>query len=138
MAALVVASCLGRATLFVWGRSLKWWVASPWLYVIAIGAPTALPVLIVLMNHVLGAPLPTVDQLGAWPEVPVLPGDAVHGRARRGSRMDRVRGPGPAASARPVGAFTVLAILRILWHLPLMMTGQMPLVIGYSASCAFS
>lgn len=138
MAALVVTSCQGRAALFAWGRTLRRWVASPWLYAVAISAPIALQVLIVLMNHVLGAPLPTADQLSAWPEVPVtfLAMLLLVGLGEEA---------GWTAFAAPIllrrhglwGAFAVLAPLRILWHLPLMATGHMPVVIGLLGNAGF-
>lgn len=128
IAALVVTSCQGRDNLRAWGRTLRGWAASPWLYALAVGAPVVLHVFIVLVNHVLGAPLPTGTQLGAWPEVPVtfLVMLVAVGLGEEA---------GWTAFAAPVllrrfgllGAFGVLAPLRILWHLPLVLTGDMPL-----------
>ncbi len=138
MAALVVTSCQGRGALFAWGRTLRQWVATPWLYVVAIGAPIALHVLIVLVNHVFGAPLPTAGQLGAWPGVPVtfLVMLVMVGLGEEA---------GWTAFAAPIllrrhglwGAFAVLAPLRIFWHLPLMITGDMPLVVGLLGNAGF-
>ena len=130
IAALLVTSCQGRQALFAWGRSLRRWAASPWLYALALGAPALLQVAIVLVNHQLGAPLPTAAQLGSWPEVPVtfLAMLVLVGLGEEA---------GWTAFAAPVllrrfgllGAFGVLAPLRIFWHLPLMLTGDMPLVV---------
>jgi len=139
IATLVVTSCQGRAALFAWGRTLRRWVASPWLYVVAIGAPTALHVLIVLVNHGFGAPLPTADQLSAWPEVPVT-FLAMLFLVGLGEEA------GWTAFAAPIllrrhglrGAFAVLATLRIFWHLPLMIAGDMPLVVGLLGNAGFS
>lgn len=138
MAAFVVTSCQGRTALFAWGRTLRRWVASPWLYLVAVGAPIVLHVLIVAMNHVFGAPLPTADQLGAWPEVPVtfLAMLVLVGLGEEA---------GWTAFAVPVllrrhglwGAFAVLAPLRIFWHLPLMITGDMPVVLGLLGNAGF-
>jgi hypothetical protein len=138
LAALVVTSCQGRAALVAWGRTLRRWVASPWLYVVAVGAPVALHALIVLTNHLLGAPLPTVDQLGAWPEIPVtfLVMLVMVGLGEEA---------GWTAFAAPVllrryglwGAFGVLAPLRIFWHLPLMLTGDMPVLLGVLGNAGF-
>lgn len=138
MAALVVASCQGREVLFTWGRSLRRWATSPWLYVVAVGAPIALHVTIVLANHLLGAPLPTADQLSAWPEVPVtfLLMLVMVGLGEEA---------GWTAFAAPIllkrhgllGAFAVLAPMRILWHLPLMINGDMPLVLGILGNAGF-
>lgn len=138
MAALVVTSCQGREALFAWGRTLRRWVASPWLYAVAIGAPIALHVLIVVVNHGLGAPLPTADQLSAWPEIPVtfLVMLVMVGLGEEA---------GWTAFAAPIllrrygkwGAFAVLAPLRIFWHLPLMIAGDMPVVVGLLGNAGF-
>ncbi len=138
IAALVVTSCQGREALFAWGRSLRRWAASPWLYALAFVAPALLQVAIVLVNHSLGAPLPTAAQLGAWPEVPVtfLAMLVLVGLGEEA---------GWTAFAAPVllrrfgllGAFGVLAPLRIFWHLPLIVTGDMPLVVGILGNAGF-
>lgn len=138
MAALVVTSCQGNGALRAWGRSLRRWAASPWLYVVALGAPIVLHVTIVLINHLLGAPLPTATQLGTWPEVPVtfLVMLVMVGLGEEA---------GWTAFAAPIllrrhgllGAFAVLAPLRILWHLPLMIAGDMPLVVGILGNAGF-
>ncbi|MEO5983502.1 MAG: CPBP family intramembrane glutamic endopeptidase [Pedococcus sp.] len=138
MAALAVTSCQGRAELFAWGRSLRRWVASPWLYVVAVGAPIVLHVLIVLVNHWFGAPLPTADQLSAWPEIPVT---FIVMMFMVGLGEEA----GWTAFAAPIllrrhglwGAFAVLAPLRILWHVPLMITGDMPLLVGLLGNAGF-
>ena len=138
IAALVVTSCQGGGALRAWGRSLRRWAASPWLYILAVGAPIVLHVSIVLVNHLLGAPLPTDTQLGAWPEVPVtfLAMLVLVGLGEEA---------GWTAFAAPVmlrrhgllGAFAILAPLRILWHVPLMITGDMPLVVGILGNAGF-
>ena len=138
VAALLVASCQGREALFAWGRSLRSWAASPWLYALAFGAPAVLQVAIVLVNHQLGAPLPTAGQLGDWPEVPVtfLAMLVFVGLGEEA---------GWTAFAAPVllrrfgllGAFGVLASMRIIWHLPLILTGDMPLVVGILGNAGF-
>ncbi len=138
MAALAVASCQGREALFAWGRTLRRWAASPWLYLLAFGAPIVLHVLIVLVNHLFGAPLPTSAQLGSWPEVPVT-------FLMMLFMVGLGEEAGWTAFAAPIllrrhgllGAFAVLAPLRILWHLPLMITGDMPVVLGILGNAGF-
>jgi membrane protease YdiL (CAAX protease family) len=138
IAALVVTACQGRAELFAWGRRLRRWAASPWLYVLAVGAPIALHVIIVLVNHLFGAPLPTTDQLGAWSEVPV---NFLIMLVAVGLGEEA----GWTAFAAPIllrrhglwGAFAILASLRIFWHLPLMIAGDMPLVLGILGNAGF-
>lgn len=138
LAALVVTSCQGRAALRGWGRSLRSWAASPKLYLLAVGAPIVLHVSIVFVNHLLGAPLPTGAQLGAWPDVPVtfLAMLVLVGLGEEA---------GWTAFAAPIllrrfgllGAFAVLAPLRILWHMPLVITGDMPLVVAILGNAGF-
>ncbi len=138
MAALVIASCQGRAALFAWGRTLRRWTASPWLYVLAVGAPITLHVLIVLVNHLLGAPLPTTGQLSAWPEIPVT-------FLLMLFAIGLGEEAGWTAFAAPIllrryglwGAFGVLASLRTFWHLPLMISGDMPVVMGVLGNVGF-
>ena len=138
MAALVVTSCQGREALRAYGRTLRGWAASPWLYAVAVGAPIAMHLSIVLANHLLGAPLPTAVQLGAWPEVPLA---FVSFLVLVGIGEEA----GWTAFAAPVllrrfgllGAFGILAALRILWHLPLVLTGEMPLGVAVVGNAAF-
>ena len=138
IAALIVTSCQGSAERRSWGRLLKSWAASPRLYLVALGAPILIHVLIVGINHLLGAPLPTAAQLGDWPQVPVtfLVMLLMVGLGEEA---------GWTAFAAPIlmrrygllGAFGVLAPLRILWHVPLMITGDMPVVIGILGNAGF-
>lgn len=138
LAALVVTSCQGRAALYAWGRTLRRWAGAPWLYIVALGAPIALHLVIVIVNHLLGAPLPTADQLGAWPEIPVtfLVMLVMVGLGEEA---------GWTAFAAPIllrrhglwGAFAGLATLRILWHLPLMINGDMPIALGLLGNAGF-
>jgi hypothetical protein len=138
MAALVVTSCQGREALSAWGRSLRRWVASPWLYLLAVGAPVFLHVSIVLVNHLLGAPLPSAAQLGEWPEVPVT-FLAMLILVGLGEEAGWTAFAAPILLRRfgLIGAFGVLAPLRILWHVPLMITGEMPLVVGILGNAGF-
>ena len=71
VAALVVLACQGRPSLAAWWRQIRSWRAAPGWYALAILAPALVSVVNVLINHSLGAPLPTPDQLSEWPEVPV-------------------------------------------------------------------
>ena len=135
IAALIVSSVQGREALRSWGRRLRRWTASPWLYVVAFVSPILLHVLIVLVNHGFGAPLPTSSQLADWPEIFVnlLVMMVMVGLGEEG---------GWTAFAAPVllrrhgvlGAFAVLGPMRIVWHLPLLLTGEMSWVCGSSAT----
>ena len=137
-AALIVASVQGREALFAWGRRLRRWTASPWLYLVAFVSPILLHVSIVVANHGFGAPLPTSSQLANWPEIFVnlLVMMVMVGLGEEA---------GWTAFAAPVllrrhgllGAFAVLAPMRILWHLPLLLTGEMSLVVWALGNAGF-
>lgn len=138
MAALVVTYCQGRAALLDWGRTLRRWAASPWLYILAVSAPIALHVLIVLINYLFRAPVPSLEQLSAWPEIPVTFVVMLF-------MVGLGEEAGWTAFAAPIllrryglwGAFAVLAPLRILWHLPLMVSGDMPVIVGLLGNAGF-
>jgi len=130
VAALIVTSVQGREALRSWGRRLRRWSASPWLYAVAIGTPILMLVADVLANHALGAPLPTAAQLADWPQIPVtfLVMMVMVGLGEEA---------GWTAFAAPVlmrrhglfGAWAILAPMRIFWHLPLLLGGDMSLTV---------
>ena len=138
IAALIVTSVQGRDSPGRLGRRLRRWTASPWLYVVAFVSPILLHVLIVLANHGFGAPLPTSSQLSNWPEIFVnlLVMIVMVGLGEEA---------GWTAFAAPVllrrhsllGAFAVLAPMRILWHLPLLLTGEMSWVVWLLGNAGF-
>ncbi len=138
-AALVVVACQGRLELRTWGRRIRDWRASPWWYLLAVLAPLALVVLIVLVNHGLGAPLPTSGQLGEWPQVPVnfLVMLVFVGIGEEAGWM---------AFAAPIllrrhgvlVAWVLSAGIRIFWHLPMMLTGDLSWTLGLLGNAAFS
>ncbi|WP_165554215.1 type II CAAX prenyl endopeptidase Rce1 family protein [Kribbella capetownensis] len=138
-AALVVTACQGRAELRAWGRRLRNWRAAPKWYLLAILAPVVVHIVNVLVNHLLGAPLLTSAQLAGWPEV--LPSFLV---------LVVLIGVGEEAGwmafAAPIllrrhgflAAWALAAAMRILWHLPLMITGDLPWVVGIVGNAAFT
>ena len=90
------------------------------------------------MNHWLGAPLPTWAQLSHWPEIPVAfvvmlvmvgIGEEAGWTAFAAPLLLRRHGI--------LGAWLVLSAVRILWHLPLMLNGEMPWVMGIVGNAAF-
>ena len=102
-------------------------------------APIALHILIVVVNHWLGAPLPTSGQLANWWQVPpifvvllVLIGIGEEA--------------GWTAFAAPIllrrhsmlVAWALASAMRILWHLPLMLSGDLPWVLGIVGNAAFA
>ena len=138
-AALIVVSCQGRADLRSWGRSLGNWRAAPRWYLLAMLAPIAVTALIVVANHAFGAPLPTSDQLADWPQVPVtfLTMLVAVGIGEEAGWM---------AFAVPIllrrhgllFAWVLASAMRILWHLPLMIGGDLSWVLGTVGNAAFT
>ncbi|CAN5564460.1 hypothetical protein BH10ACT10_BH10ACT10_20510 [soil metagenome] len=138
LAALVVTSCQGRKELFSWGRRLRRWGAAPKWYVPALLTPFAVHFVDVVVNHWLGAALPTLAQLSHWPDVPVTfvamlllvgIGEEAGWTAFGAPLLLRRHGV--------LGAWVVLSAVRILWHLPLMLTGEMPWFMGIVGNAAF-
>ena len=139
IATLIVVSCQGRAELRSWGRSLRDWRAAPRWYLLALLAPIALTVLIVLVNNAFGAPLPTSDQLADWPQVPVtfLTMLVAVGIGEEAGWM---------AFAAPIllrrhsllFAWVLASAMRVLWHLPLMIGGDLSWVLGTVGNAGFT
>jgi membrane protease YdiL (CAAX protease family) len=139
VAALIVVPCQGRDELRVWARRLRSWRVAPRWYLLAVLAPITLHVLIVLANHGLGAPLPTSDQLGGWPQVPI---NFVVLLVLIGIGEEA----GWTAFAAPIllrrhsmlVAWALASAMRILWHLPLMISGDLSWVLGIAGNAAFT
>lgn len=138
-ATLVVVSCQGRTELRSWGRRLRSWRAAPRWYLLAVLAPVALQLLIVLANHGFGAPLPTADQLADWPQVPVTfitmlvfvgIGEEAGWTAFAALILLRRHGV--------LTAWVLASTMRILWHLPLMLGGDLSWVLGTVGNAAFT
>jgi membrane protease YdiL (CAAX protease family) len=138
VAALVVVACQGRGELRAWGRRLRSWRVAPRWYALAVAVPVVVHVTNVLVNHLAGAPLPTAAQLSHWPDVPVAfvvmlvmvgIGEEAGWTAFAAPLLLRRHGM--------LGAWAVLSCVRILWHLPLMLNGEMPWVMGIVGNAAF-
>jgi len=138
VAALVVVACQGRAEFKSYWRRLRSWRASPGWYMLAVLVPLTVNLVIVLINHGFGAPLPTTAQLSHWPELPVIflvnlvlvgIGEEAGWTAFAAPLLLRRHGL--------LGAWAILAALRILWHLPLMLTGNSGWVMGILGNAAF-
>ena len=139
IAALIVASCQGRAELRAWARRLRSWRAEPKGYLLAVLAPVVLHVLIVLVNGGLGAPLPTSDQLSHWPDVPgtfvvllvlIGIGEEAGWTAFMAPILLRRHGL--------LVAWAIASVIRILWHVPLVISGDLDIVLGTVGNAAFT
>lgn len=138
LAALVVSGCQGRIELRRWGRALKRWRISPHWYVVVVLVPVVIHLVNVMVNHVFGAPLPTAAQWAGWTDVPgsflvmlVLVGI--------GEEAGWTAFAAPLLLRRHslLVSWIALASARILWHLPLMLSGEMPWVVGILGNAGF-
>jgi hypothetical protein len=138
LAALIVTSAQGRDALFAWGRRLRRWTASPWLYLVAFASPIFLNVVIVSTNHLFGAPLPTATQLGNWPDILVnlLIMIVMVGLGEEAGWTAFVA---PVLMRRHglLTAWAILAPMRIFWHLPLLLSGDMNWVVWLFGNAGF-
>jgi membrane protease YdiL (CAAX protease family) len=108
-----------------------------WLAV-ALLLPVAMHIVQVLINHGFGAPLPTSAQLAGWTAVPV---SFVVFLILVGVGEEA----GWTAYATPMllhkysfgTTFAVMAAIRIGWHLPLMLTGDLHWLLGTLGNAGF-
>ncbi len=138
IAAAIVAGCLGRAGLTDWWRRLKTARTHPVWWIIAILGPIVLTTGAVLVNVALGAPRPTGTQLAGWP---TLPGELVGIFIAIGigeeAGWTAFATPQLLARHRFATTFAIIAAIRVFWHLPLMLDGSLPPVIGVVANAGF-
>jgi membrane protease YdiL (CAAX protease family) len=139
LATLVVVSCQGREELRSWGRLIRSWRAPPNWYVLALIAPVALQLLIVATNHGFGAPLPTSEQLADWPQVPVtFLTMLVFVGIGEEAGWTAFAAPILLRRHRLLVAWALASAMRIFWHLPLMIGGELPWVLGTVGNAAFT
>ncbi len=128
LAAAIVAAFLGRVGLKNWWRRLTTFRAAP---VVIVSAA-------VLTNSAFGAPLPTASQLARWTDLPgvfvlylllVGIGEEVGWMAFAASLLLRRH--------TFINAWLILAAIRVFWHLPLMITGQLSWTLGIGGNIAF-
>ena len=138
IAAAIVAALLGRATLGQWGRELTRLRTSPAWYAIALLAPVAVVSVAVLVNHLLGAPLPTTAQLAGWTSLPaefvgilILIGVGEEAGWMAFAALHLLR------RHSFLTAWAILAVIRVIWHVPLMLDGALPWVLGVGGNAAF-
>ena len=136
--AAIVAACLGRSEFKQWGRRLVAVRAGIGWYALALLAPVVIVTGAALFNYALGAALPTPSQLAIWTE---LPGTFVFFLIFVGIGEEA----GWTAFAAPLllqrktfcQAWLILSAIRVLWHVPLMLSGDLPWVLGIGGNIAF-
>ena len=138
VAAAIVAIGMGRAEWKAWTRALVTFRTSFGWYILAIVAPVVVIGAAVLVSRTFGAPLPTPAQLTAWTGLPVAfvflllfvgIGEEAGWTAFAAPRL---------LTRRPfISAWAILSAIRVLWHLPLMLSGDLTWVLGVGGNVAF-
>ena len=130
IAVCIVAACQGRRQLASWGRSLLQWRTRPTWYATAFLAPVAIVLTSVAANALLGAPLPTGEQLenGSRPLLAFLfmlvyvgLGEELGWTFAACTLLRR---------HRCLTAYLLMTAMRISWHLPIMLSGHLPWQVG--------
>lgn len=138
IAAAIVAGVLGRAELMAWARRLVALRAAPVWYAAAVAIPVGIIFVIVAINTALGAPWPTAAQLATWT---MLPGEFLGILILIG--IGEEAGWTAFAADRLLDRFAflkawaALTAMRVLWHVPLMLSGDLPWVLGIVGNSAF-
>ena len=118
---------------------MRTWLAAPRWYLLAVLAPATVTLLLVSANHALGAPWPTADQLADWPQmVGIFVAMLVFvGIGEEAAWMVYVT---PILLRRHglLAACLIGAVMRTLWHLPLMLAGDLSWVLGIVGNLGFS
>jgi membrane protease YdiL (CAAX protease family) len=138
IAAAIVAAGLGRAGLRQWGRRLATLRAAPRWYLVAFLAPVAILVAAVLANSAFGAPLPTADQLAGWTALgPTFVGMLIGIGIGEEAGWTAFAAPILLERHGLIKAWLVLAAIRTIWHLPLLIQGDLSLTLGIGGNFAF-
>ena len=128
-AVIVVGMTGGRVGLkALFSRLFRWRVGLRW-YLVALFAPLLLFVAIIYLNILFGAPAPTAAQLAAWPSLfgfflglVISPfGGAWEELGWRGYAL-----PELLSGRSWLTASLILGVLWAAWHLPILITGQIP------------
>jgi membrane protease YdiL (CAAX protease family) len=130
-ALIVTAIVAGRTGVRDWLSRIGRWRVGPQWYLVALGLPVILRLIAMGLTVVLGAPLPTADQVFIWPAV-VIPefvlGFLFLGLAEepgfRGFALPRLR-----IGRSALAASLILGVLHTIWHLPLFVSGDESLAI---------
>jgi membrane protease YdiL (CAAX protease family) len=138
IAAAIVSAFLGRAGLKNWWRRLTTFRAAPGWYILALVAPVVIVSAAVLANSALGAPLPTAAQLSKWTALPGLfVGYLVVVGIGEEAGWTAFAAPLVLRRHTFINAWLILAAMRVFWHLPLMISGQLSWTLGIVGNIAF-
>jgi membrane protease YdiL (CAAX protease family) len=138
IAAAIVSATLGRAGLRQWGQRLITLRAAPAWYAIALLAPIVILAAAVLANAAFGAPLPSSAQLGEWTGLgEVFLGMLIAIGIGEEAGWTAFAAPLLLERHRFVRAWLILGAVRSLWHLPMMLQGDLSWTLGIGGNFAF-
>jgi len=138
IAAALVSLALGRPGLRRWGTALARFKTAPGWYLLAAIGPIVLVVILVLGNRALGAPLPTAEQLRVWRELgPTFVSILIAIGIGEEAGWTAFAAPRLLERHSFIKAWLVLATIRTIWHLPLMLDGDLPVIIGVGGNFGF-
>jgi len=138
IATVIVAACLGRTEFKEWGRRLITFRTGIGWYALAFVAPIVIITIAALVNYALGATPPAVAQLAIWAELPVT-FIAFLILVGIGEEAGWTAFAAPLLLRRNtfMKTWLILSAMRVLWHLPLMLSGDLPWVLGIVGNIAF-
>lgn len=138
IAAAIVAAALGPSGLRDWSRRLATVRTAPRWWLIAFLGPIVLMVAAVLVNAAFGAPLPSRAQLSGWPALgPAFLGIFVAIGIGEEAGWTAFASPRLLQRHPFVVAALALSFIRVTWHLPLLVEGNLPWVVGVVANAGF-
>jgi uncharacterized protein len=129
IAALIATAFIGGAVAVkaLLRRQIQWRVKPRW-YAIALGLPIAIYIVAVLLNVLLGAPMPSADQLAEWPNlllvfplIVIVGGPLGEELGFQGFVLPRL-----LARRSALTASLLMAAIRIGFHLPLIIDFNKP------------
>jgi membrane protease YdiL (CAAX protease family) len=136
LAAFIVVAVSGNGQLRRFARTVANLKASPAWLVAAVLTPIVMVVVAVAVNTMLGAPAPTGSQLAGWTELPfVFIGMFLFVGLGEEIGWTAFGAPRALNGRHFLVAAAILAGIRSLWHLPVLMTGELQwvMVVGIVA-----
>jgi len=138
VAAAIVSAAMGGGRLREWGRRLVTLRTSPGWYLFAFLAPVIILVAAVLVNAAFGAPLPSRAQLSGWTaQVPTFLVFLLLIGVGEEAGWTAFAAPLLLERHRLLRAWLILATMRTVWHIPLMLQGDLSLTMGIGGNFAF-
>jgi len=136
LAAFIVVAVSGNGQLRRFSRTVVNLKASPAWLVAAVLTPIVMVVAAVTVNTMLGAPAPTGSQLAGWTELPIVfLGTFLFVGLGEEIGWTAFGAPRALNGRRFLVAVAILTGIRSLWHLPVLMTGELQwvMVVGMVA-----